>query len=424
MKTPFKLFVMTILVITFLLGSVAVAAAADDNSANSGTNVSSQEKKEEKKDEWKFRWDDGFKLDSADKSFGLKFGGRLQMDWMWGSGDDDYTAAFGDVVSGNEMRRAFLYVAGTVYKAVEFKVEYDFVGGTAKFKDMFIGILNLPFGKLRIGHFKEPFNMEELTSDLNLTFIERSLPNMFAPSRNTGFAILGNTKDQKMTWGLGAFTDANDYGDAKTYDDTWNFSGRFTILPWTEDKDLLHLGIAYHYQGVPEGGTLSYSNRPEVHLTNKVINTGSIPADSASLLGAEAAVVFGQFSAQAEYIYNMISSSDYGDPTLQSGYVYATYFLTPGDQRNYKKSEGVFDRVKPKHPYLGTEGMGAWEVAVRYSWADLTDAMVLGGELKDISVALNWYLNNVTRMMFDYNYADRDGIGNANFFQMRFQVDF
>jgi phosphate-selective porin OprO/OprP len=307
---------------------------------------------------------------------------------------------------------------------VEFKVQYDFAGGDVDFKDVWLGLKDLPFGTLKIGHFKEPFSIEELTSSKYTTFMERGLPNVFAPSRNTGFAIGGHTKDERMTWGVGAFADANDYGDAKTYDNTWNLSARLTYLPWTQNSDVLHLGIAYHYQGVPEGGSLHYSNHPEVHLAGKFVDTNSFAADSAGILGTEAALVFGRFSAQAEYMYNMVSAPDYGDPTLQGGYVYATYFLTPGDHRAYKKSESAFDRVKPKKPFMGDEGMGAWEVAVRYSWLDLTDAEVFGGELMDITVALNWYLNNVTRMMFNYVYADRDGIGTANYFQMRFQVDF
>ena len=104
-------------------------------------------------------WKEGFRVESADGQFKLKFGGRLQNDWMWGSGDDELEDAVGEIVSGNEFRRARLFFSGTVFSNVEFKVQYDFTGGDVDFKDVYLGITNLPFGTLRIGHFKEPFSL-------------------------------------------------------------------------------------------------------------------------------------------------------------------------------------------------------------------------------------------------------------------------
>ena len=68
--------------------------------------------------------------------------------------------------------------------------------------------------------------------------------------------------------------------------------------------------------------------------------------------------------------------------------------------------------------------MGAWEVCLRYSHLDLTDGLIAGGVLDDFTVALNWYLNPNTRFMFNYVYADREDVGSANIFQMRFHIDF
>ena len=104
-------------------------------------------------------------------------------------------------------------------------------------------------------------------------------------------------------------------------------------------------------------------------------------------------------------------------------YIQGSYFLT-GEKRNYKTSSGAFDRVKPKENFRFGGGPGAWEAAVRYSSIDLDDSGVSGGELKDITVGLNWYLNPNTRIMWDYIRADLDDVGDANLFLMRFQVDF
>lgn len=414
-----KVAVVVALAIVVLPG-MTMAVRADDSKAKE---KESEKAKDEKK-AWKWRWDDGFKLESPDGAHNMKFGGRIMNDWMWGSSDNDVEDHIGNIISGNEFRNARLFFSGTVYKVIEFKAQYDFAGGDVDMKDMYLGIKKLPFGKFRIGHYKEPFSLEELTSSKYITFMERSLPNVFAPGRNTGFAILGNTKNEKATWGFGVFTDADGYGEAKEHDDTYNLSARVTFLPWLDDSDLFHVGFGYHYQGVQEGARIRYRQRPEVHLTHRFVNTDRFYADSANIIGIELATVIGQLSFQTEYMYNAVSASDYGDPNFQGGYVYGSFFLTPGDHRRYKKSAGAFDRVKPKNPYLGGSGTGAWELAIRYSWLDLTDADVFGGELSDITLGLNWYLNNVTRMMFNYVYAERDGIGAANFFQMRFQIDF
>jgi phosphate-selective porin OprO/OprP len=378
----------------------------------------------DEKERFKVEWKDGFKLDSNDGNFKLKLGGRLQSDWMWGSAEDSTAEAFGEIVSGNEFRRARLFVSGTVYKVVEFKVQYDFAGGDVKIKDAYIGLKGLPFGTLRFGHYNEPFSLETQTSSKYITFLERSLPNVFVPGRNTGIGVLGSSDSQRMTWGLGVFTDADDYGNSKTHDDTYNLSGRVTFLPWLNGNDLLHVGVGLHHKGVNDGDDIRYRARPEVHLTHRFVDTGSFAASSANQIGLEAAGIFGRFSFQGEYINNMVSSEEYGDPSLQSGYLFGSVFLTSGDHRRYKKSSGAFDRTKPANPYKGNGGLGAIELVARYSWLDLSDADVFGGELTDLTLGINWYINNVTRLMVNYIHAERVDIGSAHYFQMRFQIDF
>ena len=64
-------------------------------------------------------------------------------------------------------------------------------------------------------------------------------------------------------------------------------------------------------------------------------------------------------------------------------------------------------------------------IAVRLpSHIDLDDEGVSGGELGDWTLALNWYLNPFTRLMFNYIRADLEDAGDTNIFQARFQVDF
>ncbi len=110
-------------------------------------------------------------------------------------------------------------------------------------------------------------------------------------------------------------------------------------------------------------------------------------------------------------------------PDFDGYYIQGSYFLT-GENRKYKTSSGAFDRVKPRENYSQKGGCGAWEVAARYSKIDLNDNNVTGGELEDVTLGLNWYLNPNTRIMWNYIRADLDRTGDSNLFTMRLQVDF
>ena len=75
-------------------------------------------------------------------------------------------------------------------------------------------------------------------------------------------------------------------------------------------------------------------------------------------------------------------------------------------------------------------GKGAWEVAYRYSFLDLNDDVTIGGYVRDHTIGLNWYLNPYTRLMFNYvnsqttDYPGVEGVGRADIFEMRCQIDF
>ncbi len=369
-------------------------------------------------------WKEGLNLATQDGTFRLKAGGRIQNDWLWISEDSDLKADVGEQEDGTEFRRARLYLSGLIYGNVEFKAQYDFAGGDADFKDVYIGLRDLPIGNIRAGHFKEPFSLEEITSSKYLTFLERGLPNAFAPSRNVGVMLHGTAlaaSDPRMTWAVGVFRDTPDDGDIRD-DGGYNFTGRLTWLPQYKDDgaSLVHLGAGYSHRN-PSDHIASFNSRPEAHLADDFVDTGSFRSDDMDLVGLEAACVSGPLSIQGEYVFanaDVASSANF-----QGYYAHVSYFLT-GEHRIYKPSEGVFSRVKPNENFKYGGGSGAWEVALRYSGLDLSDNIITGGELHDITAGLNWYLNPNTRVMWNYVHADKEDIGNADMFMIRLQVDF
>ena len=339
-------------------------------------------------EDWDVSWNNGIKLTSSDGAFDLKIGGRVQLDFTFANADDALEDVVGVVENGSEFRRARLFVSGTIYGNIEFKAQYDFAGGDADFNDLYIGFKNTPIGTIRIGHQFEPFSLEQMTSSKYITFLERGLPNIFSPGRNVGVRILDHM-GERLTWSAGAFIEADGFGTSQG-DGKLNLTGRVTGLPvWKEKGNrLLHLGLSLSTKDVGDD-TFRYRQRPEAHQSPRFVDTRSFAADRVDLFALEAAVNFGSFHAQSEYTVAEADNAAIGDPSFDGWYVQAGYLLT-GEIRPYDTKNGAFKRLSPKQNF-GKGGRGGWEVAVRYSTLDLNDAGIQGGELEDLSLAVNWY---------------------------------
>jgi len=370
-------------------------------------------------------WKEGFRVSTPDGAFELKVGAEIQNDWAVTLQDQGTREAFDltSVDTGTEFRRARLLMSGVVYRNFPFRFQYDFAEGA--FKDVYIGARDLPVVQfIRIGHFKEPFSLEELTSNIDLTFMERGLPNAFAPKRNSGLGALATELDRRLTWAAGVFHEADDLGEGFG-PNNYNLTARVTGLPWYESKGtrLVHLGFAYSHQ-FRDDFEFGYNQRPEAHLYPvPLVNTGAIPINGVDLIGAEAAMVVGPFSMQFEYENAFVNQTG---PDLSFGgwYVFASYFLTD-DFRPYDTGQGVFTRVKPQRDMVfDGEGWGAWELAARFSRLDLNSGDIEGGVLDDVTAGVNWYLNPVLRVEANYVWANLESVGDSNIFESRFQLVF
>ena len=368
--------------------------------------------------EFKVYWQEGLRLDSADGQTKLKIGGRVMYDWSWSREDD----AFGTQEDGHEFRRARLYSAGTIYDNIGYKFQYDFAGGKSLVKDVYIEIKDFPGAALKVGHFKEPIGLNEITSDKYVTFVEPALPMAFVPSRNAGLML--HKENANSTWAAGVFRSTDEDGEHEA-SGAYAATGRVTYAPVksSDRRHVVHLGAAASHRSQNNSNTVQYRSRPESHLFGRPVDTGLVEAENVSLYGLEAAWVAGSFSMQGEYIMASTDSpSGSSDVNFSGYYLQSSYFLT-GESQNYKK--GVFSRVKPKKNYNRKNGThGAWELAARYSSLDLNSGTVNGGELDDITLGLNWYLNPNTRIMLNCIHADAKENGDADLGVMRFQVDF
>ncbi len=374
-------------------------------------------------------WKDGFNIGTADESFRLKIGGRIQNDWAVAASSDGLRDEFdiAAVETGTELRRARIDLQGYAWHIVNFRLEYDFATGEAEAQDVYIGLSKVPWVQnIRVGHFKEPFELEQMTSNNDVTFMERGIPHALVPARNTGLALFGSELGERMTWEGGVFALADNTGFGFGAADNYDLTGRVTGLPWAaDDAHFVHLGLAYSHQFRSDDFSLSYSQRPESHLYPvALVKTGGVPTNGVDLLGAEAALVYGSFSAQGEYNQSFVSIPGAADANVGGFYTFASYFLT-GESRPYKRSRGHFDRVRPLHNLaFDGSGLGAWEIAARFSWLDLNSVGVRGGQMADVTAGINWYLNPNVRVMFNYVHAHLQATGDANIAQSRFQFAF
>lgn len=375
-------------------------------------------------------WKNGLRLDSVDGNFKLQIFGRVQNDYTFWDSEEEITDELGETNSATEFRRARLGMGGTIYKNVVYKFEMDFANGVNNFADAFIQLNDAFCGpgiNVRVGHFDEPFGLDRLTSSKYSTFTERGLQEAFVPARNTGVMFLGQAFENRLAWFAGAFRDANGAGDDLNNDSQGehNLTGRVAGRPWVSESgtEFVHAGLAMSMRN-PPNENVQYRSRPEVHTGPQFVDTGTIAnMDNVFLTGLEGAAVFGPLSFQGEWVMSSLTGQrDAEDYDFDAQSIQASYFLT-GENREYDAAGARMDRIKVKKNY-GADGMGAWEVALRYSTIDLNDGDIEGHELDDWTLGLNWYLNPNTRVMFDVVRAERQDLPSIYAFTVRFMVDF
>lgn len=347
----------------------------------------------------------GPKIETADGETVFRLGGFAQVDA--GNVFDDMN----DYSSGATVRRARINVSGTIAKDWNYKLENDFASNGSVLTDVFVEYNGLKPVSITIGQFKEPFGLETLTSDTFTTFIERASPTLFSPDRNIGLQLStkGDSSIGAYTAAIGGFGSGT--GTASTDDEAKDIAARLTLAPIAEKDKVLHFGIAGVHR-IPDATSdqMRFSSRPETQIVNSefAVDTGNITGiDNVNLLGLEAAGVWGSASLQGEYVIADIDrKGSTASSTLGGYYAEASYFLT-GESRAYKN--GKFDRVSPKENFsLSKGGIGAWQVAARYSHLDLNDGPVTSGEMDNVTLALKWIPHPNVMFTLNYIMADTD----------------
>ncbi len=322
-----------------------------------------------------------------------------------------------DFNNGTAFRRARIGFEGSAFKWFNYRVEADFAGNVVNLTDAYLQYTKIPKTVLTVGQHKAPFGLESNNSDNYNTFLERGMfTNAFGNAgaeRRIGVSAAYAPKET-INLAFGLFGDNESVGRSSvapvtdTPDESWGFNGRAAWEPVFDTGKIIHLGVSGFYRTALKSGDVEdavrLSDRPNIRVDNGNIADSGVITDARSLryAGLEAAAAFGPFTMAGEAGRLWVNRDNgFSDRHFTGFYGYASYFLT-GETRPFRG--GNFDRVRP-FKELGKDGLGAFEVALRYDSIDLDKTPVLaraGNEASSVTLGLNWYFNPFAKLMVNW----------------------
>jgi phosphate-selective porin OprO/OprP len=157
---------------------------------------------------------------------------------------DRDSASVGDTF---ELRRARIGVVGTINKDIGYEIVGNAVGGTTNWIDT--AWANYGFNKnaqVRVGRFKQPFSLEELTSSNNIDFMERSYGNQMVPGKRLG-AMMHGEPMAGLTYGVSVYQDG--FNELTNQNSLGTKQAARLTLNLAQIKDMkdtvLHVGLGY-----------------------------------------------------------------------------------------------------------------------------------------------------------------------------------
>ena len=350
-----------------------------------------------------------------------------------------------DLSNGANFRRARFGAEGVFDQDFSYRLQFEFGGsgaeGPARINDAWIAYTGFAPFTIQAGAFSPPANMDDGQSPEDQLFLERATASELSRTLAGADGRVGlGVRASDRRW-FGAFTATGPtVNDAETFDEQFGLVGRGGILVLTDQEKLqttynLAIGLSgsYVFNTPDQGLTASprypfrFRDRPELRLdSTRLIDTGSINAARVFTYGFEVGGNYRNFYVQGEYFRYHLDRRDsaLASPTFQGGYVEGSWVLT-GEFRRYNIATGSFQNPRPFRAFSPLNGgYGAFELAARYSVADLNyregasgtsaaaDA-VRGGYQRIVTAGLNWYLNSNVKFLFDYSHVMVDRLNPA-----------
>ena len=399
----------------------------------------------------------------------MKVNGRIHTDVWAFPGDSPGVNGFesGDVAISPQdrigFRRIRFGVRGTIPCNMLYKIEMEFAGGDeSEFRDVYIGWEELPILQtLLIGNQKRPYGLDHLNSSRYNVFIERPwvIESFNQDARRIGIQSYGVSDDLAWNWRYGAFNQRLIQDEGSYISDHWQgqIAGRMANTIWwdkcSDGRSYAHWAVSGTWADTDgnadadnfaesSANEAQFRHRPEARTVSRWLDTGRISgAEDYGLLGAEAVVNVGPVQLVGEYQNVWVNRPSSTNLHFHGGYFYLSYFLT-GEHMPWDRETGMLARIVPRENFVVVDrcgrracGLGAWQVAVRYSIADFADRDIQGGIADSVTAGLNWYWTPYAGMQFNYLYGNitnndlnaapgGPNFGDYHILGMRFRVDF
>jgi phosphate-selective porin OprO/OprP len=362
-----------------------------------------------------------------------------------GAGNRETNAAR-DLSDGVYFRRARMGFEGTIARDWNYRFLGEFGGsgveGPVRINDAYVAYTGFAPFTIQIGAFSPPANMDDGTGVESSVMIERASPSEMSRTLGGADGRIGiGVRGAGARWMSALTLTSRTANDAEVFDSQLAVVGRAGLLAFTKADYNVHFGASTTWVlDPPDGGTaaagarhtIRFRDRPEIRVdSTRLIDTGAIDAKSAYASAVEFGANWKSFYIQAENYWYGIErpdSSPLPDPSFGGYYVQGSWFLT-GESRRYDVASGAFQAPRPFIPFTAYGGVGAWELALRYSHADLdsragTDGTaalapsVRGGEQNIWTFGVNWFVNPNVRFTLNWLHVDVDrlnpaGVGNT-----------
>lgn len=367
--------------------------------------------------------------------------GPLGGDYRRGSiGGGRENNAARDFSDGLLFRRARMGFEGTFASHFNYRLMLEMGGsgteGPTRINDAWIAYTGLAPFTFQLGAFSPPSNMDDGTSPEDQVFVERASVSEFSRALGgadgrLGVGVRASGKRYMSSFALTTRT----VNDAENFDNQFAAVARAGGLVATGDDFNVHLGGSATYVfSPPDAGSsatgarhpIRFRDRPEVRVDGvRLIDTGAMDAEHASVYGVEFGANWKNFHVQAEnFWFDVERRGALEDPSFGGYYLQSSWLLT-GERRRYNPATGSFQNPRPASPFAPNGGWGAFELAARFSHADLdfraglpgTEPLagaVRGGRQDVLTLGLNWYLNPNFKVLLNYLMIDVDRLNPAS----------